>query len=124
MAKSDVTLEIGQFQKRLEGYRSRINPKRLVSVVVIASETILTTAIEITPIEFGTLRSSGSVKYEGDNRSVKGVISFGGPAAGYALYVHERLDVHHDIGQAKFLEDAFDVKKEFVEKLFAGILKG
>jgi len=31
-------------------------------------------------------------------------IEVGGPAAPYALPVHERLDVHHPVGEAKFLE--------------------
>jgi hypothetical protein len=35
------------------------------------------------------------------------VVGFGGPAAPYALVVHERTDLNHPEGEAKFLENAF-----------------
>lgn len=34
----------------------------------------------------------------------------------YALYVHERLDVHHPIGQAKFLEEAVKMTDQPIRK--------
>ncbi|MEE9359079.1 MAG: HK97 gp10 family phage protein [Hyphomicrobium sp.] len=58
-----------------------------------------------TPVEFGTLRDSHDVKdpvFSGDNVSVS--IEVGGPAAPYGFYVHEDLEAHHELGQAKFLE--------------------
>jgi hypothetical protein len=43
-------------------------------------------------------------------------ISFNAP---YALYVHERLDVYHLVGEAKFLENAWNAKKnQFLDMLF------
>lgn len=40
--------------------------------------------------------------------------------ADYALYVHERLDVYHPLGEAKFLENAWNVKKnEFLDFLYS-----
>lgn len=58
------------------------------------------------PVDTGALRSTGSVKpsvIAGDSVTVE--MGFGGPAAPYALIVHERLGAHHPIGQAKYLEE-------------------
>lgn len=44
-----------------------------------------------------------------------GVIAYEAP---YAVYVHEILRYHHENGEAKFLENAWHVKKkEFLAKL-------
>ncbi len=53
----------------------------------------------------GTLRASGIVTgptVDGADISVR--LAFGGPAAPYALYVHEDMEAFHASGQAKFLE--------------------
>jgi len=61
------------------------------------------TALPLTPIETGNLRGSwySEVKAQGDNIGVE--VGFG---ASYAVYVHERTELHHPVGQAKFLEEA------------------
>jgi hypothetical protein len=51
------------------------------------------------PIEEGTLLRSQKIDVDADGRS--GSISYGTP---YARYQHERLDLHHEHGNAKFLE--------------------
>lgn len=65
----------------------------------------LTEAKRRTPFLTGALRGSGIVEppvQSGNTLSV--TIAFGGPAADYAVYVHENLEAHHPVGQAKFLE--------------------
>jgi hypothetical protein len=71
----------------------------------------------LVPVDTGTLRASGYVgepAYERDSH-VSVEIGFGGPAAkinpvtgqsadSYAIFVHENLEAHHTVGQAKFLE--------------------
>ncbi len=71
------------------------------------AETIMTKAKALTPVDTGNLRASGHVlppHLEGSQLVV--TLGFGGPAASYAVWVHERLNVHHPVGQAKFLETA------------------
>jgi len=50
------------------------------------------------------------------------------PTSHYALYVHERLDVHHPVGKAKFLEDPANRLKPYLERNVANriarVLKG
>jgi hypothetical protein len=58
-----------------------------------------------TPVDTDALRSSGLVtgpNYSSGRIAVE--LAFGGPAAPYALYVHEDLEAFHPVGQAKFLE--------------------
>ncbi len=58
-----------------------------------------------TPVETGTLRASHETSrpvIAGRDVSVR--IAVGGPAAPYALIVHENLEADHPVGQAKFLE--------------------
>ncbi len=46
-----------------------------------------------------------------------------GFSAWYAIYVHERLDVHHPIGQAKFLEVAIRTGAGRMGKIVREVLK-
>lgn len=59
---------------------------------------------QLSPVDTGFLQNSatwGDVVVAGDAIYVEV-----GHNASYAAAVHERLDVHHDIGQAKYLETA------------------
>ena len=73
----------------------------------------------LVPVDTGTLRSSG---YVAPPEMQEGYISvelgYGGPAArinpktgessdAYAIFVHENLNAHHDVGQALFLHQPF-----------------
>jgi len=62
-------------------------------------------SIPIVPVDTGVLRNTGLV--EPPEPTLDGVsvtLGFGGPAAIYAAVQHERLDYHHPVGQAKYLE--------------------
>lgn len=76
------------------------------------------TALPLTPIETGNLRGSwfSHPLQQGDNIGVE--LGYG-EGASYAVYVHERTELHHDVGQAKFLEEA--LKRE--EKRILEILR-
>jgi hypothetical protein len=83
----------------------------------------------ITPVDIGTLRSSGYVTLpEITGNEIKVVVGFGGAARAYAEIVHERLDVYHKPPtQAKYLETPFNARaKGFdqrIGKAVADILK-
>lgn len=58
-----------------------------------------------TPVDTGALRSSLFV--DGPDFTSKVIevsLNAGGPSAPYAWFVHENLDAHHDVGQAKYME--------------------
>lgn len=92
------------------------------------AELEMTEAKRRTPVDTGALRASGHVESGSgmtslasfDTATRKGTMGasgggrkdlsvrlvFGGPAASYALAVHENLEAHHNPGQAKYLESA------------------
>ena len=66
-----------------------------------------------TPVDTGTLKASHETSlpsYRGDFLEV--TISVGGAAKKYAVPVHERLDVKHPNGEAKFLQNAVDERAD------------
>ena len=46
-------------------------------------------------------------------------MGFGGPAAGYAIYVHEDLGAFHPVGDAKFMESVLNESRPFLAKRIA-----
>ena len=71
------------------------------------SEKVMTEikTIPIVPVDTGVLRATGHVELP--ERTATGInveLGFGGPAVIYAAVQHERLDYHHPVGQAKYLE--------------------
>lgn len=65
------------------------------------------------PVDTGDLRKYWMIKA---SRGVYSIVF----SMDYAIYVHENLYVHHPIGEAKFLENAWNVKKnEFLDFLYS-----
>lgn len=60
-------------------------------------EHIRQASAPLVPLETGRLVGSGAVHVDGEEAS----LTYDGP---YARYQHERLDLHHEHGQAKYLE--------------------
>jgi hypothetical protein len=78
-------------------------------VILEEANMIFARAMILTPIDTGALRGSGGVSAPMNTPQGIGVdIFFGGPAAPYALYVHEIMYYRHNAPtQAKFLEQPF-----------------
>lgn len=70
---------------------------------------ILAKSQTLVPVDLGPLKASGRVEVsEGSGLAARASVIYGGTEYGvdYAWWVHENLDKHHPIGQAKYLEDA------------------
>ena len=96
----------------------------LAAALYQVGEGVMTDAKLLTPVDTGNLRASGHVSppaVQGSKVSV--TLGFGGPAGsgnhggqsnaesvGYAVYVHENMEAHHPVGQAKFLESALKAR--------------
>ena len=63
-------------------------------------------AKDLLPVETGRLKDSGRVETTKTASGTFTDIVFGGPEAPYATQVHERVDIRHETGQAKYLETA------------------
>lgn len=83
--------------------------KAVAGAVMGEAEAIMAHSKEhYCPVDTGVLRASGIVlppEIRGSHVDVK--LGYGGNASSYALEVHERLGVHHPVGQAKYLEVPF-----------------
>jgi hypothetical protein len=81
----------------------------VAQVITEEANTIFGKALVLTPVDTGALRGSGGVSAPMNTPQGIGVdIFFGGPAAPYALYVHEILSNYHNAPtQAKYLEQPF-----------------
>lgn len=89
-----------------------VPPKRDARLVVHAAvpaatragaEVLLEKSRPLVPVDTGALKASGKVTQEGDRAAV----SYEGIAPDgydYGIRQHEDLALHHDQGQAKFLE--------------------
>ena len=72
------------------------------------SEKVMTEikTVPIVPVDTGALAATGHVELPVETATgVTVELGFGGPAVEYAAVQHERLDYHHPVGQAKYLED-------------------
>jgi hypothetical protein len=73
-----------------------------------------------TPVDTGALRASHETERPVVERGQVSVrIVVGGPAAPYAVPVHERVEVHHPVGQAKFLESTIMESAPFMAERIA-----
>ncbi len=57
----------------------------------------------LTPVDTGALRSNVSSDVKKFGKILVGIVSY---FMKYAVYVHERTDLRHTVGKAKFLETA------------------
>jgi hypothetical protein len=70
------------------------------------------------PVDHGTLRDSCVI--ESDENSV--TVGYGGAASSYAAVQHENMSYHHNVGQAKFLEQpAQEMEEEIKEAVLKAI---
>ena len=101
---------------------------RRLNAAVKAAETalyqggsiIMTEAKKRAPLDVGTLRNSGYVtlpRRDGDEVFVEA--GFGGAAKAYAVRQHEELGYNHEIGEAKYLQNAIDAKEMEVRNRIA-----
>jgi hypothetical protein len=96
--------DITEFMKGLEGEgRRRVIGAGVAAVDQFANH-VVGKAQRLAPVETGALKASGvAEKAEFTGKDITAVIGFN---TDYAAAVHERLDAHHDEGQAKYLETA------------------
>lgn len=98
------------------------------------AQGIIMASQPLVPVDTGALRASSYVTQPRVEGSVIRVeLGYGGPAAqinpksgepasGYALYVHENLEAHHPVGQAKYLEVPFlQARTGMTNRIVAGM---
>lgn len=85
--------------------------------LVKAMEVIRANAVANTPVETGRLAGSAAITVDGDQAT----LTYDGP---YARYQHERLDLRHETGRAKYLELAVIEEKDTALDVLGKALAG
>ena len=84
-------------------------PKAVAQAIYEEAQVIFAKSQVLVPVDTSALRGSGDVSaIQGSGQGVYVDIFYGGPAAPYALYVHEIIGNYHKTPtQAKYLEQPF-----------------
>ena len=84
-------------------------PKAVAQAIYEEAQVIFAKSQVLVPVDTSALRGSGDVSaIQGSGQGVYVDIDYGGPAAPYALYVHEIIGNYHKAPtQAKYLEQPF-----------------
>lgn len=110
---------------------ARSTPSRVKQALFMEAQIEMTEAKKRTPVDVnyaggrkpphpGQLRASGTVHPpEQSGRRLFVVLSFGGGAVDYAVWVHEILDNFHPVGQAKYLESTLNESAPYMAQRLA-----
>jgi hypothetical protein len=116
-----VTFEGGEELRSGLARHAEEAPTALDSALFQEANAIFAKSQRLVPVRYGHLKGSGVV--EGPTNGVV-LIGYGGPAAPYALIVHEDLEAAHKPGrQAKYLEEPFEAALPGLEDRLARRVK-
>ena len=99
------TEELSRELKRLQ----RAYPEAAAAALYAEGMAIMALAQKKTPVDTGRLRATGYVAPP--VKDAQGHIVELGFGTDYGIYVHERTESHHPVGEAKFLENAINARK-------------
>jgi len=96
---------VDKLQAKLNRIQQDLGVREMGRALYIEGERIMMVSKHLVPVDTGVLRNTGHVTLpEMTQSGVVVFIGYGGPAAPYAIHVHERTGVRHKVGQAKYLE--------------------
>lgn len=95
-----LTIDLSHFKRQLQAVRRR-NASEAPRMIIEVGNAIISAGAGYAPIDEGHLKASG--KLEPTDNPLLVEIGF---SMEYAAAVHERLDLHHEQGQAKYFERA------------------
>jgi hypothetical protein len=114
-----------QLQHELKAAAER-HPDVVLQALVEEAELEMTEMKLRTPVDTGALRSSGHIANPRRTASEEFAvdIAFGGPAAPYAVAVHEDPDAFHPVGQWKFVESVvLESAPHMPERVFRRVME-
>lgn len=84
-------------------------PKAMAAALYLTAEQVMSLSRPLVPVDTGVLRGSGFVNFPTVTPVGASVeFGYGGAASAYAIVQHERLDYHHTVGQAKYLQEPLE----------------
>lgn len=112
-----------EIEASLERLISRL-PDEVGKALYAEAQTEREESMRRTPVDTGALRASHTVTQpKVSGRDIEVTIGVGGPAAPYAVHVHENLEAFHAVGQAKFLQSTLFESIPFLAKRIAARLR-
>lgn len=116
-----------ELERNLKRLLNKIGPSKYGPILMKSIVAIENNSARRTPIDTGNLRASGLGNAKGVNgvlySNSSGASAFTSNTAEYAIYVHERTDLRHTVGEAKFLENAVKEEAPKLERKFGIELK-
>ncbi len=100
---------VPELTRRLDAFIEK-TPQAVGAALYQVALDIFADSQRLVPVDTGTLKGSGGVAgpYRNTSGNPEVMVYYGGAAADYAIFVHERLDIYHaEPTQAKFLETPF-----------------
>jgi hypothetical protein len=92
-----------------------ITKKGMQEAISLEALEMLAESRPLVPVKYGRLRNSGYAK---PARSIENPVAQVGYGTDYAVPVHERTEVHHEVGQALFLKVVVDRRERgYVDRL-------
>lgn len=106
MASLNVSVKgLDSLERKLNALGDQAMVQALGRLLEIEAQSILNDSLPLVPVDTGFLRQSGAVLPAAVSGSTVSVVV--GYGAEYAIWVHENLEAHHNVGQSKFLEVAY-----------------
>ncbi len=109
---------LGSLKKNLTRLAKETGPSKYGKIVLRALIEIEKNSAKRTPVDTGNLKASGLGHAKILASAPSGAVGFTTNTADYAVYVHERTELKHYTGEAKFLENAVKEIKPKIEKKF------
>lgn len=102
---ADIKLDVSRVVGNLQNLASKFAQEDIAGALYLEAEETAGLSKTLTPVDTGALRDSHTVSQPViTNNEISVTIGVGGPAAPYAVIVHEVVETHHTVGQAKFLQ--------------------
>lgn len=105
MAVKFALLDTDGIRRKIASLQREL-PNEIGRAVRAEAEIEATECKRRTPVDSGNLRATihveGPINEPGNG--ISAAIVCGGPAAPYAVHVHENMDAYHRVGGAKFIE--------------------
>ncbi len=87
-------------------------------------ENVMIPSLEEVPVKTGALKATGQNILTVTPHTIACEVGYGSEAAPYALIQHERLDFHHEVGKAKYLEDPVNAAVPILPRALIDRLEG
>jgi len=112
------SFDSSSFEKGLSRYASSFLHSAENGLEEVA-EQLKEKSVAKTPVDTGELRSRAFVSpVVAEENTMVVTVGYASESPEYAIYVHERTDVRHRVGQAKFLESSLhEIYGQFIQMI-------